>query len=378
MTSSSSSATVAQLVKPEYRNWLALGHALTTELCQGLRPFINRMMETFYKNLTARLAATASCTCVYVPGRRPNQYHDMSTCVWANFLEAHHLANKPNWKQSDSTKWLDSTIGPWEIAKLFLPDLGGHVGMKSAEDMDITGILNLMYWCTHFTIPQPLIKDVRDTRNKWVHLPSLELTDADKKTAFDAIENLLKDPSLAHEPAVLKALKDISNLKSVSDLHSMEARVLADFREVIRKEILIINTELTNLVEESARNKEQQTELKQEQEMMKKSLEDLNHTKNADNNFVGEVFLLFGSVLGSLSGNVKGVKKGNVVTWLILLLLLHFYVVLDDPALNKDGERKKIHVLFMVKAFSEYKGGVRGSGEVLYGKVKTLKYKVAE
>ena len=353
MVSSSSSGTVTQLAKPEYRNWLALSHALTTELCQGLRPFISRVMETFYKNLTARLVATAPCTCVYALRRRPNQYHDVSTCGWANFLEAHHLANKPNWKQSDSTKWLDPSLGPWEIAKLFLPDLGGRVVIKSAEDMDITGILNLMFWCTHFTIPQHLVKDVRDIRNKWVHSPSLELTDADKKVAFDAIENLLNDPSLAHEPAVLKALKDINNLKSVSDLNSMEARVLADWKEVVNKE-------LTKLAEESARNKERQTEIKQEQEMMKKSLEDLNHTRNVDNNIEGEVFLLFGSVLGSLSRNVKSVKKGNVVTWLILLLLLHFYVVLDDPALNKDGKRKKIRVLSMVKAFSGYKGVVRG------------------
>ena len=378
MISSSSSATVAQLLKPEYRNWLALAHALMTELCQGLRPFINRAMETFYKNLRARLVATAPCTCVYVPRRRPNPYHDMSTCDWAKFLDAHHLANNPKWKQSDSTKWLDSTLGPWEIAKLFLPGLGGHVLIKSAEDMDITGILNLMDWCTHFTIAHTLIKDVRDIRNKWVHLPSLELTDADKKVAFDAIENLLKDPSLAHEPAVLKALKDISNLKSVSDLHSIEARVLADFREVIQKELLIINTELTNLMEESARNKEQQTELKEELELMKKSLENLNHTRYVENSFVNEVFLWLGYVLGSLSENVKGVKKWNVVAWLILLLLLHFYVVLDDPALNKDGKRKKLHILSLVRAFLRYMGCVRGFGEVQYGKVKTLKFKVAE
>jgi len=257
----------------------------------------------------------------------------MSTCAWANILQAHHHANRPNWKQSDSTKWLDPNLGPWEIAKLFLPDLGGHAMIKGAEDMDITGILNLMYWCSHFTIPQPLIKDVRDTRNnKWVHVPTLELTDADKKFAFAAITNLLSDPSLAHDPDVQTALKEIANLKSVSDLHSMEARVLADFKEVIRKEISNINTELANLVEESARNKEQQTELKEQQEILKKALEDVNHTKPVENNFFNVLFLS----LGSLSRNVKGLRRKNVATWLMLFFFFRFYVVLDD-SFNKDG-----------------------------------------
>ena len=164
MAVSSSSApalSVGQHTTPEYRNWLALGHGLTTVLCQGLRPFIKRETETFYKKVTAAVAAwpgAGPCTCVYVARRKPNQFHDMGTCAWANVLQAHHHKNKPNWKQSDSTKWIDPNLGPWEIAKLFLPDLGGHAVITSAEDMDITGILNLMYWCDQFRpIRQALI-----------------------------------------------------------------------------------------------------------------------------------------------------------------------------------------------------------------------------
>ena len=108
----------------EYRNWLALGHALTNVLCQGLRPFIDREMKAFYTNVTATLVASGPCTCVFVAGRRPNQYHDMSSCTWANVLQRHHHKGRPNWKQSDSAKWTDPIQGPWEIAKLFLPDLG--------------------------------------------------------------------------------------------------------------------------------------------------------------------------------------------------------------------------------------------------------------
>ena len=118
---------------------------------------------------------------------------------------------------------MDPILGPWEIAKLFLPDQGGHADIKSADDMDIAGILNLMSWCSHFTVSLPMIKAVRDIRNdKWVHVPQLELSDADKRDAFDTIENLLQDPSIVHDPDAQQALREVNNLRHVSDLQSME------------------------------------------------------------------------------------------------------------------------------------------------------------
>ena len=314
-SSSSSAGTLAQLAKPEYRNWIALRHALSTELRQGLKSFIKRETETFYKNVTTSLAhVVASCTCGFVAKRRPNQYHDMGKCDWAKTLQAYHDKNKPNWKQSDSSKWLDPALGPWEIAKLYLPDLGGHV-VTSAEDMDITSMLNLISWCTHFAVPPHLVKDVREIRNKKLaHATAMELSDADKQVAFEAIENLLRDPNLAHEPDAQKALKEIVNLKSVSDLHSMEAKVLAEFKEV-------------------------QTELKHEQEIIKKKLERMkpNPLRHIADILLNTTFFVLGNVFWNLSGNVKGVRKKNVVRWLMLLLFFHCYPVLDDSSL-KDGK----------------------------------------
>lgn len=343
MSSSSASGTVGQLVKPEYRNWLALGHALITELCQGLRPFINRQMVTFYQNLKARLAMYGPCKCAFVLRRRPNQYHDMGTCAWAKVLQGHHT-HKPTWKQSDASKWLDPILGPWEIAKLFLPDLGGHVLIKKAEDMDITGILNLMYFCNHFTIPKHLIKDVREIRNtKWVHVPAPELNDADKKVAFDAIEDLLKDPGFAHDSDVQKALKEIGNLKGISDLHSMEARVVADFKEVIGKEISSINMKLVNLEEESQKNKEEQEHLKEQQEMLKRTLAaqptltNINQDKCTKNFLLDEMGSFISVVFGNLVGNIRGIRKRNLTTLLMLLFLCHLFTVLDD-SFTRDGK----------------------------------------
>ena len=220
--SSGPSQAFVQLTSPEEGNWLSLGRALTSVLCQGLRPYIKREMAIFYSNVTAAITRSRAgpCTCVYDPSRKKNQYHDVSKCAWAIFLQNAHLGNKPNWKQSDSIKWMDPNNGQWEIAKLFLPDIGGHTVIESAEDMDVTAILNLMFWCNHFTVQRSLIKDVRETRNtKWVHVPKLELSVTEKRAAFETIEKLLQDPVFTGDPDAQDALRDILALKCSSDVH---------------------------------------------------------------------------------------------------------------------------------------------------------------
>ena len=323
-SSTSASGTAQQLSKPEYRNWLALGHALTTVLCQGLRPFITRVMETFYKNIKARIPGP--CTCVHVPRRKPNEYHDMSTCAWANILQACHNRNKPNWRQSDPAKWMDPNLGPWEIAKLFLPDLGGHADIKSADDMDITGILNLMYWCNQFTIPQLLINEVRDTRNnKWVHVPKLELTNAEKTDAFNTIENLLKDPQLAPDPHAQKALKEIVNLRKVSDWHSLEAQVLADFKEVLNREM--------------KRSENTQNEVEQLKQLVLLLAEKrLEITEQGNGLLSLQVFQMLNNLRRNLAKCLKGIRSGFVVSWLMMILLCSFFVILDHDTVVRDGK----------------------------------------
>ena len=335
--SSAPALSVGQHTTPEYRNWIALAHGLTTVLCDGLRPFVNRETENFYKNVTGAVAAwpgAGPCTCVYVPRRKPNQYHDTSTCPWANILQGHHHANKPNWKQSDSTKWTDPNLGPWETAKLFLPDLGGHAVITRAEDMDITGILNLMYWCDQFRpIAQALIKDVRDVRNsKFVHVPKLELTDADKATAFGAIELLLQDPLLAHDADAQKALREVQILKCVSDVNNFQARVLTQYKETIEKDI-------SGLQRESRRNRKRRNQLEGRLRIVEKTLENVN--SKAETNIPklfknGALFLLF--VCNNLVKCTKAINIRLLTPWLMILLLCSCITLLD-PRSYKDGKQ---------------------------------------
>ncbi|XP_022807979.1 uncharacterized protein LOC111344986 [Stylophora pistillata] len=334
-SSSSRSGTAEQLARPDYRNWLALGHALTTVFCRGIRPFVGREMESFYRNL--KLTVKGPCMCVYSPRRRPNEYHDMSTCPWANIIEACHHRKRPNWKQSDSKNWMDPVLGPWEIAKLFLPDLGGRADIKSADDMDITGILNLMYWCNHFTVPHSLINDVRETRNdKWVHVPKLELSDADKKTAFDTIENLLKDPQLAADTDVQKCLKEITDLKHVFDLHSFEAQVLADFKEVLTRQ--------------SKKRQREVNQLKQQVSVLEKRLKVIEKSKG----FLSPLRVILKGIENihdRLVGSVKAIRKGLIV-WLLIAILCSLCHVLDDDTFVREGcPTEDLRVPFDTKEF---------------------------
>ena len=340
MASTSTSKAFVQLTSEEEGNWLSLGRALTSVLCQGLRPFIKQEVENFYKNVTAAPAlAVGPCTCVFDPGRKKNQYHDMANCAWAKTLQMVHLGNRPNWKQSDPTKWLDPHIGPWEIAKLFLPDIGAHTVMESVEDMEVTGILNLMFWCNHFNVQRPLIKDVRDIRNtKWVHVPKLELSKAEKMAAFATIEKLLQDPELAGDPGAQRALQGILALKSSPDVNIFKAEVLSYYEEAIRSDVTSLQRELRSLKKESKKNEKQRSHVEGRLRNLQKALEKLE--KKASVSVTSFVLIWVLSFISFLARRAKGVRRKSVTNWLILLLLCCLATILDHKS-YKDGKFTK-------------------------------------
>ncbi|KAJ7372371.1 hypothetical protein OS493_019820 [Desmophyllum pertusum] len=301
MTSTSStSKAFVQLTSPEEGNWLSLGRALSTVLCEG---------------------------------RRPNQYHDMRTCQWATVLQAYHLNGRPNWKQSDSTKWMDPNVGPWEIVKLFLPDVGGHTVILSVEDMEITAILNLMFWCNHFTVQRPLIKDVRDTRNtKWAHLPKLELSEAEKKDAFETLEKLLQDPVLARDVDAQGALREILALKYTADVHIFKAEVLSHFKEAIQNE-------MKSLKKESKRNIKHRSWAEAQLRNLRKSQENVEKKQKATMSVARLVINHVLCVISYLVKSTRGTRRSSVATLLMFLFLCcHVSILRLDHKSDRDGE----------------------------------------
>ena len=326
MTSASSSQAFVQLSSSEEGNWLSLGRALTTVLCKGLRPFVKRETEAFYNNIKAIPALP--CTCVHVPRRKPNQYHDMSTCHWAIILEGYHHGNKPNWKQSDPTKWMDPNVGPWEIAKLFLPDIGGHTVIQSVEDMEISAILNLMFWCNHFTVQRPLIKDVRETRNtKLAHVSKLELSEAEKKDAFETIEKFLQDPALARDVDAQEALREILALKCTSDMHIFKEDDLSYFIKAMQK-----------LERESRRNKKRRIRLERQVRNLQTAQEKLEKKQKGSISVLPRLFISqMVYVVSYVVKSARSIRRSSLSTLLIVLFLCCFIGVLDHKS-YRDGE----------------------------------------
>ena len=336
--SSTAGLQMAQHTTPEYINWISFAHGLINVFCNGLRPFVTRQMESFYNKVSA--AATARpgagpCTCTFVPRKKPNPYH-IRTCTWANILQSHHHKNAPNWKQGDSTKWTDPIQGPWEIAKLFIPDVGGRV-ITSAEDMDLTGMLNVMCWCHHFRpIPQALIEDLRDIRNnKWGHVTKLELTNAEKATAFGAMEALLKDPKLAHDRDAQKALHEIQGLKTVTDVNNFQAKILMQYKTMIEEYILDLQTDSTQNMTDIKQLQQQVKIVKEEFQRIKDTLE----TKDNIYSYMNQVknnALFFCS---NLIKCTRVMSKRLLTPWLMIILLCNFSVTLLDPRSYQDGKQ---------------------------------------
>ena len=339
--SSGPSQAFVQLTSPEEGNWLSLGRALTSVLCQGLRPYIKREMAIFYSNVTAAITRSRAgpCTCVYDPSRKKNQYHDVRKCAWAIFLQNEHLGNKPNWKQSDSTKWMDPNNGQWEIAKLFLPDIGGHTVIESAEDMDVTAILNLMFWCNHFTVQRSLIKDVRETRNtKWVHVPKLELPVTEKRAAFETIEKLLQDPVFTGDPDAQDALRDILVLKCSSDVHIFKAEVLSHFKEAIRKDISSLKSELKSLRKRESKKSEKQRTCRVERQLrkLKQALAKVEKKSATSLSTLTKILLQPIVFVSFLIKNVGNMQRESFIVWIKFLLLCCCIAILDHRSF-KDG-----------------------------------------
>ena len=341
MATSAPSQAFVQLSSSEEGNWLSLGRALTSVLCQGLRPYIKREIDLFYSNVTAAMTALRAgpCTCVYDPSRKKNQHHDMNTCAWAQILQGVHILKKPNWKQSDSSKWIDPSKGKWEIAKLFLPDIGVNTVMESAEDLDITGILNLLYWCNHFLVQRALIEGVRETRNtKWVHVPKLELNDKEKRAAFQTIEKLLQDPVFVGDVDVQNALQDILALKYTSDVQIFKAEVLSHFKEAIRSDMSSLRSEMKSLRKEANKNEKQRARVEGQLQNLKTSLKKVEQ-KTEETTFSSLVLpvLKLAMTISILFVKTVGGIQQKSFNDCLYLLILFCCIGIPDESSHNDG-----------------------------------------
>ena len=221
---------------PSYRNWHAVGDALMF-LGDGLKKYAEDKMKELHALITTNVGGpTVMCTCA--TGTKSNPHKGKTSCIWAQELKKIHLfKNKIDipWNQSDSSKWHDPVVGYWEIAKLFMSDLGSDQSkVIDPNSTDIGPLLNLFRFCKHFKIQKSLLKAVTYRRNQWAHAPNRRLSDSDKNAAFQDIKLLIKDPQLLVSKNVQNCKIAIGKVETadLSMLQQNELRLIQAYQRI--------------------------------------------------------------------------------------------------------------------------------------------------
>ena len=221
----------------DYRNWLAAGNALML-LSDGLGKYAKNKMKELHAKITTSVGGpTVVCTCKSTSGMKSSPHG--TTCVWAKELAKYHVFKKKDdipWRQSDSSKWHDPVVGYWEIAKLFMSNLGSDpTKVVDPDSTDVGPLLNLFRFCTHFNkADKAKFKAVTDWRNDWAHAPKHRLTDGQKNAVFQDIESLMNDPELQTSKEVQDCKPKIEKVEEaeLSILEENLLRILEECRRI--------------------------------------------------------------------------------------------------------------------------------------------------
>ena len=239
---------VAELDKKEHKNWVMVGCALNITK-KGITSKIQNRMETWYQTLISSppLQSLPSCACAPSAPK-------CATCVaWEKELKRHHTSGRPKicWDNSDRSQW-GSPTGAWEIAKVFLPTLGGRKkDVADAETTDIGGLLNLLEWCPFINPPtsRTVLTSARDEcRNHWAHAPKQEIQDADLSTIFGHLNNLLNDAVFSSDKDAQQSSKDLQDLfhKGLVNVKESEIEALQLLRHSLVADLTKCQDDVSN------------------------------------------------------------------------------------------------------------------------------------
>ncbi len=234
---------------PEYLNYIAVGEALRI-LSEGLRHYTEQKAKELQEMLLKKLGGYCNCLCT--PGVIPCRHW----CKWGKALEKLHANRKKVKKgcvpfhQSDSTLWHDPNLGYWEVAKVFMSELGTKWrDVKDPATTDLTGLLNFLIFCKHPNVnDKKLLMSVRDLRNECAHTKNYKLSASEKQAAFVAIENLMNDVELLTCKEVQNCRPGINEVKN-ADVSILQKRDLEVLKELTQHQEFNREIELMNMIE---------------------------------------------------------------------------------------------------------------------------------
>lgn len=217
---------------PEYLNFIAVGEALRI-LGKGLRHYTEQKAKELQESLFKKLGGY--CNCSVTPGTVPCRH----SCKWGRELEKLHDNKKKSripFYQSDSSLWHHLTNGYWEVAKVFMHDLGAKwCDVKDPATTDLTGLLNFLIFCKHSKVQKNLLMSVRKLRNEWAHTLNYKFNASQKQDAFTDIENLMNDVELLSCKEVQDCRPGINEVRN-ADVSIVQERDLAVLQELTRQQ----------------------------------------------------------------------------------------------------------------------------------------------
>ncbi|XP_055739788.1 uncharacterized protein CXorf38 homolog isoform X1 [Salvelinus fontinalis] len=195
----------ARLNDGGYKNWLKAGYCLL-KLREGLHPFTDTEMRSFHGNLvTGNPGLRRPCR----SGCRSKGNQLYSVCVvcteWRTVILRHHTNPRGmvNWGNCRPPLWNQDH---WELAKAYMPR--GQAGVKGAELCDVSALLNLLNFCSHFNyVDQHCVREVIRCRNELMHSCEMRVCDQWMRHYQVSIQQLLQQ--FTHLPEVAAAGQQI-------------------------------------------------------------------------------------------------------------------------------------------------------------------------
>ena len=302
------------LNKKEHKNWVMVGCALNITK-NGIAQLIQQKMEAWHQSIKSNppLRALPPCTCAR---------HNPKCAIcskWETELEYLHKSPRPKicWDNSDRQQWR-SVTGAWEIAKVFMPNLGTRRGdITDANTTDIGGLLNLLEWCPFIDPPVngAVLRSVRDEgRNRWAHSPKQELNDADVKTIFGHLNGLLNDQAFRADKAAQESSRNLQDLfrhglqnvteSEVEALHLLRQSLVADMIK-FKDDLSKMQEQVDLKEEEIAELREQQVELRTELHEEQDRVTELDAKIQEQRNIVMEEFSVLKAEMSTIQTAVE-------------------------------------------------------------------------